>query len=530
MAPRRRSTARRRRRIEWNWPAAAGIALCAVAVILTVALWVLRPPVEPRDPETLCPLAGSGTVTTNPANRETNQPWRDVRPARVTAILVDTTDRVGPISRTDILERLDDLVNSTRTDEMMIAYETSVISEDTGSPLPPLLTVCNPGDPDEASVWTQNPVLVRRQFEEGYRQPLERVFSDLVSLREPAAQSPLMENVQAISVTVLARHAANRQAADPDLRPDAALRAPVALPPSARLRRLRPIRGRRRRAHEPARHRRRHTVRSAAGTPAVRRRPRSCPVLGALDRRPGRTTGTGLENRRPELMEGRSAAEGRWLASPGATFLAFAAGGGCSILVLKALVANQFIVTAAPCGLMVVYAWLLWDSVEQRPRSEAAGDNLYYLGFLYTLTSLAHSLYQFNANEGDTQAIVTNFGIAIFTTILGMTAARRLWPGDRGRSIDDGSRRTGESGCGRPGATRRDALHSGRVQGVQDQGADGPEVDFSSGVSLKQVCNSTSVTLRHSRPQKPGVSASRRPPATSVKSGQTTREVGALRR
>ena len=46
-------------------------------------------------------------------------------------------------------------------------------------------------------------------------------------------------------------------------------------------------------------------------------------------------------------------------------------------------------------------------------------------------------------------------------------------------------------------------------------------------MSLKQVCSSTSVALRHSRPQsptKPGVSASRRPPAASVKSfiGQTT--------
>ena len=205
MAARRRSTVRRRRRLKWNWPAASGIALGAVAVVLVVILWALRPPVEPRDPETLCPSAGPGRVT---ANRETSQQWRDVRPASVTAILVDTTDRVGPISRTDILERLDDFVNSSRTGEMMVAYETAVISEDTGSPLPPLLTVCNPGDPDEASVWTQNPVLVRRQFEEGFRQPLERVFSDLVNLREPAAESPLMENIQAISVTVLAHHAA----------------------------------------------------------------------------------------------------------------------------------------------------------------------------------------------------------------------------------------------------------------------------------------------------------------------------------
>lgn len=201
MATRRR----RRRRSAWNWPQAGGIALVAVAVAAVAILWALRPTPEPRHPETLCRLAGSGRVA---AGRETSQPWRDVRPARVTAILVDTTDRVGPISRTDILERLDVLVTASRTDEMMVAYETSAIRRDPGSPLPPLLTVCNPGDPDEASEWTQNPTLVRRQFEEGFRRPLERVFSDLVNLREPAAQSPLMENVQAIAVTVLAHHAA----------------------------------------------------------------------------------------------------------------------------------------------------------------------------------------------------------------------------------------------------------------------------------------------------------------------------------
>lgn len=120
-------------------------------------------------------------------------------------------------------------------------------------------------------------------------------------------------------------------------------------------------------------------------------------------------------------MEGRTRAEGRWPSSAGATFLTFFAGGVLAIMVLKAWGAHQIIVTATPCAFMVVYAWLLWDFDEQRPRSDAAGDNLYYLGFLYTLTSLALSLYQFSANEGDADVIVTNFGIAIFTTILGMT-------------------------------------------------------------------------------------------------------------
>jgi hypothetical protein len=42
------------------------------------------------------------------------------------------------------------------------------------------------------------------------------------------------------------------------------------------------------------------------------------------------------------------------------------------------------------------------------------------MGFLFTLTSLAVSLYQFSA-EGSAEQIVKNFGIAIASTIAGIT-------------------------------------------------------------------------------------------------------------
>lgn len=123
------------------------------------------------------------------------------------------------------------------------------------------------------------------------------------------------------------------------------------------------------------------------------------------------------------------------------TFFGFFLVGGLFILTLKALVDSQVVVTSVPCALMLAYASLMWDFGEQRPRSDAAGDNLYYLGFLYTLTSLAHSLYRFSADEADTEVIVTNFGIAIFTTILGM-ALRVLMgrPTEDPSSLDESAR------------------------------------------------------------------------------------------
>jgi methyl-accepting chemotaxis protein len=52
-------------------------------------------------------------------------------------------------------------------------------------------------------------------------------------------------------------------------------------------------------------------------------------------------------------------------------------------------------------------------------RSDQAGDNCYYLGLIFTLISLAYAIFTFN--PGDTATtIVQGFGIALFTTILGL--------------------------------------------------------------------------------------------------------------
>jgi ABC-type transporter Mla subunit MlaD len=51
-------------------------------------------------------------------------------------------------------------------------------------------------------------------------------------------------------------------------------------------------------------------------------------------------------------------------------------------------------------------------------RDEQMGDSFYYLGFLYTLTALAISL--FTINEENFNNLLKNFGIAITTTLVGL--------------------------------------------------------------------------------------------------------------
>ncbi len=81
---------------------------------------------------------------------------------------------------------------------------------------------------------------------------------------------------------------------------------------------------------------------------------------------------------------------------------------------------SAFFVTTVPVLIMIGYALVLGFARLFRLRDDQSGDNLYYMGFLFTLTSLAVSLYQFSA-AGSAEQIVQNFGIAIASTITGIT-------------------------------------------------------------------------------------------------------------
>lgn len=76
------------------------------------------------------------------------------------------------------------------------------------------------------------------------------------------------------------------------------------------------------------------------------------------------------------------------------------------------------LITAIPVAMMFLYM-----AVNMLPglrvHSEQAGDNLYYMGFIYTLTSLGVSLYKFTG-ESSIEDVVRNFGIAIISTVTGI--------------------------------------------------------------------------------------------------------------
>jgi uncharacterized membrane-anchored protein YhcB (DUF1043 family) len=104
--------------------------------------------------------------------------------------------------------------------------------------------------------------------------------------------------------------------------------------------------------------------------------------------------------------------------------LAFAAGVGGGIT-LKLLAIHPFIAAAYSALVLTLYALLSYSTTSLRLEPEVIGDNSYYLGFLFTLTSLAVTLYFVVEAGPDKRAelipeVISGFGVALVSTIVGV--------------------------------------------------------------------------------------------------------------
>ena len=100
-------------------------------------------------------------------------------------------------------------------------------------------------------------------------------------------------------------------------------------------------------------------------------------------------------------------------------FVSFAFIGSILILLAKYLEVGAVWVAAGAVLLLLAYAWLVSTRGTAKLRSDQAGDNCYYLGLIYTLSSLAYAIFTFDPDNTAT-TIVQGFGIALATTIAGL--------------------------------------------------------------------------------------------------------------
>lgn len=114
--------------------------------------------------------------------------------------------------------------------------------------------------------------------------------------------------------------------------------------------------------------------------------------------------------------------------------------GGCAFIAFsKVSGMNPITSMLVPIALMFAYLALAWMFSAIRLHDEQIGDNLYYMGFLFTLASLGASLYLFTG-ESSTDEVVRNFGIAISSTITGI--ALRIFYNQSRRDVLDIERAT----------------------------------------------------------------------------------------
>lgn len=100
-------------------------------------------------------------------------------------------------------------------------------------------------------------------------------------------------------------------------------------------------------------------------------------------------------------------------------FTFFAGVGSIIILTAKWWNLNPLIVAVGAIALMLLYAIIVNMKGTGKLRSDQAGDNCYYLGLIYTLTSLAFAIFTFDPDNTAT-TIVQGFGIALASTITGL--------------------------------------------------------------------------------------------------------------
>lgn len=103
---------------------------------------------------------------------------------------------------------------------------------------------------------------------------------------------------------------------------------------------------------------------------------------------------------------------------------AFAAGAGGGVL-LKIGGVHPFAAAGFSAAILAGYVLLTWSLTSLRLEPDTIGDNCYYLGFLFTLTSLAFTLYGVvQAGPLERAAIIpeviSGFGVALVSTIVGV--------------------------------------------------------------------------------------------------------------
>ena len=94
--------------------------------------------------------------------------------------------------------------------------------------------------------------------------------------------------------------------------------------------------------------------------------------------------------------------------------------GGFAIILLRGIFGLSPILTAFfPAFILFGYFYVLRFSPTFRQREDKAGDNLYFLGFIFTVLSLGVALYRYQTDPNVGQ-IIGDLGVGLISTVIGL--------------------------------------------------------------------------------------------------------------
>ena len=156
-----------------------GGSLIVAVVGIAVTIIIQIPDTVELDAVTLCPVKDG--------------------PTGYTTIVIDRTDSFGPISKADVEVQLRDIIDRTKESEKVSLFTVESTEDE---PLHSLISVCNPGSPDNVDEWKESPTIVKRNWKTKFQGPLDTLLNGLLT-EEEAPLSPIMESIQSVSITNL---------------------------------------------------------------------------------------------------------------------------------------------------------------------------------------------------------------------------------------------------------------------------------------------------------------------------------------
>jgi hypothetical protein len=155
------------------------LALLAVAGIIGFFFISEKRAAASLDPETFCPNEG---------------------PTSITSVLIDRTDGINETQAAALRNFFDTWRDAVPEYGAFRVYEVAG-----GVDLPePVLSVCNPGDVENVSVFTGNERLTRQRYDAKFKRPIDALLAGMLTDKASDA-SPIMEAVQAMAIRDFAR-------------------------------------------------------------------------------------------------------------------------------------------------------------------------------------------------------------------------------------------------------------------------------------------------------------------------------------